>query len=212
MASETKTVAPRPFDFSRWRNLPVILMAIGGVLSAIGFFVNRPQFGYSWLQNFMFFLALALGGWFLLLMHHLFDASWSVPIRRIIESMAGVLPWLVVFFVPIYLLRHEIYPWLGMIARGESDHALHAKAGLFSEPGFLIVSAACFLVWWWNTWLLRRNSYAQDKDGSAIWTFKNRFAASLGIVAFALTVTMAAIMWMKSLQHQWFSTMRSEER
>src|SRR6478672_907383 len=105
MASTTKTVAPAPIDFSKWRNLPTILMIVGGIGAVIGFFSNRYQFGYSWLQNFMFFLSLAVGGWFLVLVHHLFDASWSVPIRRISESIMGLLPWLVVFFVPIYLLR-----------------------------------------------------------------------------------------------------------
>jgi hypothetical protein len=200
-------VTPAPFDFSRWRNLPVIFMLVGGALSLVGFFVNRPQFGYSWLQNFMFFLALATGGWFLVLVHHLFDASWSVPIRRISENLAGLLPWLALLFIPIYLLRRNIYPWLAMLAAGESDHALQAKAGLFSEKGFLIVSVACFVIWWLNTTLLQRNSLNQDKDGAAIWTLKNRVAASWGVVAFALTVTMAVIMWMKSLQHQWFSTM-----
>ena len=182
-------------------------MLVGGALSVVGFFVNRPQFGYSWLQNFMFFLALAVGSWFLLLMHHLFDASWSVPVRRIIESLTGLLPWLAVFFVPIYLLRRGIYPWLEMLKTGDIDHALRAKAGLFSEKGFLIVTVLCFVLWWLNTMLLRGNSYKQDVDGSARWTHKNRVAASWGIVIFALSVTMAAIMWMKSLQHQWFSTM-----
>ncbi|HUS34914.1 MAG TPA: hypothetical protein VM680_06140, partial [Verrucomicrobiae bacterium] len=196
-----------PFDFSRWRNLPVILMLVGAVISVLGFFVNRTQFGYSWLQNFMFFLTIAVGGWFLLLVHHLFDASWSVPIRRITESLASLLPWMAIFFIPIYLLRRNIYPWLGMLARGESDHALHSKAGLFSEPGFLIVSAACFLIWWLNISSLRRHSLKQDADGAAIWTLKSRREACWGIVMFALTVTMGVIMWMKSLQHQWFSTM-----
>ncbi|HEY6227739.1 MAG TPA: hypothetical protein VI282_11515, partial [Verrucomicrobiae bacterium] len=51
------------------------------------------------------------------------------------------------------------------------------------------------------------NSYNQDVDGSSRWTYKNRVAASWGVVIFALSVTMAVIMWMKSLQHQWFSTM-----
>jgi hypothetical protein len=207
MASDTKTVAPAPFDFSRWRNLPVIFMLVGGVLSAVGFFVNRAQFEYSWLQDFMFFLALAVGGWFLLLVHHLFDASWSVPIRRIIECMAGLLPWLAILFIPIYLLRRGIYPWLEMLANGQADHALRAKAGLFSEAGFLIVTVACFVIWWLNTSLLRKYSVNQDKDGAAIWTFRSRRESSWGIVAFALTVTLAAIMWMKSIQHQWFSTM-----
>ena len=34
-----------------------------------------------------------------------------------------------------------------------------------------------------------------------------RFHSSWGIAAFAFTLTLAAIMWMKALQHQWFSTM-----
>jgi hypothetical protein len=34
-----------------------------------------------------------------------------------------------------------------------------------------------------------------------------RFLSSIGIFLFALTLTLAAVMWMKALQHQWFSTM-----
>jgi hypothetical protein len=34
-----------------------------------------------------------------------------------------------------------------------------------------------------------------------------RFHSSWGIWAFGLTLTLGAIMWMKALQHQWFSTM-----
>ena len=141
MTHDNKTVAPAPIDFSKWRPLPVLLMAVGGLGAAVGFFTNRPQFGYSWLQSFMFFLSLCAGGWFLVLVHHLFDASWSVPIRRINEQLACVLPWLALVFIPIIILRKDIYPWLGMLARGESDHALHSKAPLFSDMGFLIVTA-----------------------------------------------------------------------
>src|ERR1041385_2067313 len=122
MASDTKTVAPAPFDFSRWRNLPVIFMLVGGALSVLGFFVNRTQFGYSWLQNFMFFLSLAVGGWFLVLVHHLFDASWSVPIRRINEQLACLFPVMLVLFIPIALLPAKIYPW--WMSDAAEDHAL----------------------------------------------------------------------------------------
>lgn len=207
MASDTKTVAPAPIDFSRWRNLPVILMIVGAIGAVIGFFVDRTQFGYSWLQNFMFFLSLAAGGWFLVLVHHLFDASWSVPIRRINEQIAVILPWMALLFIPIALLNKDIYPWLRMLAEHREDHALHAKAPLFSAAGFFIVSIVCFALWWFFTYGLRSASLAQDKDGSPRWTFRMRWLACLGIVTFALSVTMAVIMWMKSLQHQWFSTM-----
>jgi hypothetical protein len=34
-----------------------------------------------------------------------------------------------------------------------------------------------------------------------------RFLAALGIFIFAFSLTLGAILWMKSLQWQWFSTM-----
>lgn len=182
-------------------------MIVGGIGAAIGFFVNRSQFSYSWLQAFMFFLSLCVGGWFLVLVHHLFDASWSVPIRRINEQIAVGLPWMGLLIIPIVALRREIYPWLGMLAKGESDHALHAKAPLFSEGGFFVVTIVCFLLWGFFTYALRSASLSQDKDGSSRWTSRMRTLACLGIATFALSVTMGVIMWMKSLQHQWFSTM-----
>ncbi|MGI8965528.1 MAG: hypothetical protein ACR2H1_05495, partial [Limisphaerales bacterium] len=67
-------------DLSRWRNLPNILIALGGILAVLGAFLDLRQFGYSWLLAFMFFLSLAMGGFFLVMIHHLVDASWSVPI------------------------------------------------------------------------------------------------------------------------------------
>jgi len=207
MASETKTAAPAPFDFSRWRNLPMILMVVGAIGAAIGYFVDAKQFGYSWLQNFMFFLSIGVGAWFLVLAHHLFDASWSVPIRRLNEQLSINLPWMAVLFIPIFLLRKQIYPWLDMLQHGRSDHALHAKEPLLTDAGFIIVSVAAFLLWWFFTTSLRRASINQDKDGSARHTSRMRWLACTGIVTFALSVTMAVIMWMKSLQHQWFSTM-----
>jgi hypothetical protein len=54
---------------------------------------------------------------------------------------------------------------------------------------------------------LRYWSLRQDETGSAECTHKMRTLAAMGIFLFALTLSLAAIMWMKALQHQWFSTM-----
>src|SRR5688500_18094010 len=196
MASETKTVAPAPIDSTRSRNLPYILMGLGFVGVLIGCFVDRKQFGYSWLQAFMFFLSLGVGAWFLVLVHHLFDASWSVPIRRINEQLSINLPWMAVLFLPIAFLAADMYPWITMLKEHREDHALHAKAPLFSIAGFYVVLIICFVLWWFFTTGLRRNSLEQDKDGAAAWTGRNRVLACLGIVTFALSVTMGVIMWM----------------
>src|SRR6267378_259396 len=112
MSSETKP-AMLPLDLSGWRNVPMILMAAGGLLALIGFFVNTKQFAYSWLLSFMFFLSLCLGALVLVIIHHLFDAGWSVPIRRFCEHIASLfVPWLLFLFVPIALLAKTLYSWM----------------------------------------------------------------------------------------------------
>ena len=78
---------PPPLDLSRWRTLPSRLMMIGAVVALVGLFVSLSkdggrEFGYSWLLAFMFFLSIGLGALFMVLVHHLFDAGWSVATRR----------------------------------------------------------------------------------------------------------------------------------
>ena len=103
-------------------------------LPALGFLVNRHEFLYAWLLGFMFFLSFCLGALFLVLLHHLFDAGWSVPIRRFCEHIChAALPLDGVFVIPIAVGAKAIYPWM-MNHIHELDHALQAKQPLFSIP------------------------------------------------------------------------------
>src|SRR5882762_95579 len=136
MSSDPKP-APPPLDLSKWRNVPLILMAAGGLLALIGFFANQKQFAFSWLLAFMFFLSLCLGALFLVLVHHLFDAGWSVPIRRFCEHIASLLfPCMLFLFLPIGFLAKKIYPWMAELIKDPKhiEHALKAKAPLFTVP------------------------------------------------------------------------------
>src|SRR5260221_332784 len=200
--------AAAPLDLSRWRLLPTWLIVIGGVGAVAGFFHDRTQFAFSWLLAFMFFLSLCLGGLCLVILHHLFDAAWSVPIRRICEQLSCLLfPWMALLFIPIAFLAPKLYEWMQKINNQTADHPITAKYPLFTIPGFYIVAAFCFLVWWWVSNGLRSWSLKQDDTGSVECTRKMRKFAAVGVFLFALTLTLAAIMWMKALQHEWFSTM-----
>ena len=202
-----------PLDLSKWAGVPNKLIVVGIIASVAGLLLDYKlhhgfrQFGFSWLQSFMFTLSLCLGSLFLVLVHHLFDAGWSVPPRRFLEHIASCLfPWMAILFIPIALLAKTIFPWMSS-ADPHADHALHAKMPLFTTAGFYAVVAINFLVWWVLSHGLRRWSIAQDATGDAKCTFKMRAYSYWGIFAFAITMTFAAIMWMKALQHQWFSTM-----
>jgi hypothetical protein len=66
---------------------------------------------------------------------------------------------------------------------------------------------AFFGVWWLLTSRLRYWSLRQDVTGDALCVHKMRFHSGWGILAFAATLTGACVLWMKSLQYQWFSAM-----
>jgi|688.fasta_scaffold16152_7 hypothetical protein len=166
------------------------------------------QFGYSYLTAFMFVLSILVASMFFILIHHLFDAGWSVPVMRIAENMACLFfPWGLVALVPILILSTlgHIHPWMNIDPAG--DPALNVKKILFNKGSFNVGLVLIFLFWGWMAHSFRRFSLAQDKDGAAIWTRKARFLAGWGIFAFAVTVTVVVFLLMKSLQHQFFSTM-----
>jgi hypothetical protein len=195
-----------PLDFSRWRRVPDWLMGGGLVLCVLGLLLKPAQFGFSWLLAFMFFLSVVLGAAFLVMMHHLFDAGWSVGIRRFCEHLAClVFPWMVLLFIPIAVLAPKIYSW--MTANPLLEHDLSAKWPLFTQAGFYLAAALCLAVWSVLAWRLRYWSLKQDEDGAAQCTRAMRFHSGWGIFAFGCTLTLASIMWIQAVQYQWFSTM-----
>jgi len=202
----TKPAKLPPLDLSRWRKVPVILMVAGGVLALLGLVLNRQQFAYSYLLAFMFCLSICLGALFLVLAHHLFDAGWSVPIRRFCEHIASMLcPVMLVLWLPIGLFfRKTLYSWM---SKNPPDEALHAKHPLFTQAGFWIVSLGIFAIWWLLTNGLRSWSIKQDTTGGSLPTYKMRSYAYWGVFAFAGTLTGGAFMWMKAMEYHWFSTM-----
>jgi len=189
---------------ARWTKISLALAVLGGMGAAAGLMMNPRQLGFSYLLAFMCFLSLSLGGLFLVFLHHLFDASWSVSIRRVAEHLAFLAVALAFLFIPLALLAPYIYPWM---SPHEAGHALGSKAAYLNAPFFYGRAAVYFTVWIFLSWRLRHWSLKQDETGAADCTYRMRKISAGGIFLFAITLTLAAIDWMKSLQPRWFSTM-----
>jgi len=202
--SNDSTPLPAPLDLSGWRKLPTLLLVVGGVLSLAGLILNPTEFGYSWLLAFMFYYSIALGALFLVMIHHLTDAGWSVGIRRFCEHLASLLfPWLAILFLPILIFAKKIYSWMSLDPA--ANNLVAAKLPVFTCSGFIVTSAVFFGIWWLLTSQLSRWSLKQDATGSAECTRKLRFYSGWGIVAFALTLTFSGVLWMKATQYEFFS-------
>jgi len=206
MSSSNDTSSlPPPLDLSGWRKAPAVLMAVGAVLSLAGAALSPAEFGLSWLVAFMFFLSVTLGALFLVLVHHLSDAGWSVATRRVCEHIAALsFPWLALLFLPVALFAKQIYSWM-RVANPHADNVLIAKWPVFTLPGFCVTSAVFFAIWWLLSSRLRYWSLKQDETGAARCTHRMRFHSGWGIVALGLTLTFSGVLWMQAVQYQWFS-------
>jgi hypothetical protein len=92
---------------------------------------QRFYFGY--LAAFAFFLSIALGSLFFVLIQHLTRAGWSVNVRRVAETFALTIPVLAALSAPIalsvILQKADLYPW----ALPKSA-AAHAEDAHQSQP------------------------------------------------------------------------------
>ena len=103
------------------------------------------------------------------------------------------------------MLGKRIYTW--MTIDPAQNNLVAAKLPVFTVPGFWVCSLLFFAVWWVLSSGLSRWSLKQDETGAAECTRKLRFYSGWGIVFFAAVLTGSGILWMKSLQVQWFSAM-----
>ncbi|MDB6114282.1 MAG: hypothetical protein JWQ62_1227 [Lacunisphaera sp.] len=196
----------------------LIVGMIGLALTALGLAVSPAQHvALSYLVGFTYWTAVCIGMLLLTLIHHVTDAGWSTVIRRQYEHGLSAFKWLAVLFLPLLICAWMkpglIWPWMDKMNIIHGGHTVGADPLYVKKEGFLNLkmftgmTIAFFLIWTWLSARLRKASFSQDLDGNVKWTFMNRRTAAFGIVLTALSLTFAAIYWMKSLEYHWFSTM-----
>ena len=221
MSSQVATApAALPAESSASSANKALVVGIAGLaLTVVGIFVSGAQAAaMSYLVGITFCTAIAIGMLMLVMIHHIFDASWSTVIRRQFEHGLSSFKWLLLLFLPLAatpFIGHGdlIWPWMNP---GHEIHGGHTvghdplyikKAGFLNVGAFVGGTIVFFLLWMWLSARLRKASFAQDADGDIKWTFMSRKTAAFGIPIGALTLTAVAIYWVKSLEYHWYSTM-----
>lgn len=188
-----------------WPLYLLIASVVGILASIIGAFLDRSQFAYSWLFAFAYFFTLCAGSLFWVLVHHAVDAEWSVVVRRVLETVASLLPILFLVFLPLLFVAPILWKWWG-VPLGV-DPILDKKHAYLNIPFFVLRSCVYFGLLSGVALLLRSLSIRQDADGSTRHTVKMRKIAVAGIPCFALSLTFGAFDWLMGLDYHWFSTM-----
>jgi hypothetical protein len=201
---------------------PALGLGLAGLgLTAVGFFMgDHATVVTSYLLGITFWIGIALGALLLVMIHHIFDAGWSTVIRRQYEHVIGAFPVLAVLFLPLLAVAwtHPTWVWKWMDPHFDlatiGGHGLVGddvlwvkKSGFLSRNFFTGCTLLSFGIWWFLSSRFRRNSFNQDKDGDLKWTFSNRKWAAAGIPLTAFSLTACIILWVKSMEYHWFSTM-----
>src|SRR5438874_9617813 len=119
MLSERDGVALRPEQATippghPWNRIPVIgavSALLGAVACAILGAANPKQFFFSWLVSFLFFLSLAVGALFFVLIQYASQGGWGIVLRRIGETVFATIPIMAVLFVPVLFGLHDLVSW-----------------------------------------------------------------------------------------------------
>lgn len=184
--------------------------AIAGLASAFGVVVAPERFGAAYLLGFAYLATVGVGSLFWILIHYLTGAGWSVVVRRLVENLAAVIPWLLVLFVPIALSLPTIYRWARGPAglEGEALELLEHKEPWLNGPFFVGRGFAYLAIWALIAFAMRRWADRQDDPGrrdAGPWR-SSRWWSPLSMIALAVTTSFAAFDWLMSLDYLWYST------
>lgn len=211
---------PGPAQISpRLRRGFALAAGVGIVFTALGLFLEPHRAWNGYLVNYLYFLILGMAGLFLTALHYAAGATWSIPFRRIAESLTRYLPIAALSTVVLVFGFKDIYPW----AAGTVHFHRATKTAWFGygfTAGRLIVFS---VLWALCGWIFVRRSLNQDaawRRGAAtnweprrvpggfgkIPSFNGRFSAAF-LLFFAITFSLAAIDWLMSLEPNWNTTM-----
>jgi len=213
-----------------------------GLIVSILFFLLAPEgmkemkgnYAFSWLFGTFFFFTLAMGGCFWTLLHNVSNSGWGTSIRRIMENVGFVFPFMFLFAIPLLFpqVQEFLFEWMTehkTAIEYAKDHNMEdtsAVAGLKARAavhdGMLVNKNWYLSLGFWHArfviffaglgfviWRARKLSTDQDACGSPGITrlFKARAMSSWGMAIFGVTLSFIAVDWVMGLDYTWFSTM-----
>lgn len=207
--SDEKTPLPAPetFDYKHvgGRFVGLCLTAFVTLLLSLALGLGDPrQFAFSWLFAGFFFITILIGSLFWVVVHHATDAAWSVGIRRQLENISCLLPLLALLLLPLLFVAPLVWSW--MAESTAHNHELAEKSAYLNVNFFWVRTIIYFVLFGTVAALFRRNSLAQDKDGAAIHTIRNRRIAFFIIPVGAIALTFWSFDWIMALNWRWSST------
>ena len=204
------------------KGLTVALMGVGLLFTAIGVFTTMSDHHFatrllaSGLVNSFFFMAIGLGALFFLALQYATETGWYAAVKRIIEAVAGFLPYGMGLFALVLLTitfmdGAHIYTWMDPANYTKGTHhydeIIAGKRPYLNEIFFWIRTIVYMTVYYLYLRGFRTRSLEEDRIGGTVLHFKNYKKAATFLVFFAVFSSMSSWDWLMSIDVHWFSTL-----
>lgn len=214
-ASHAKVLNPTDVVLpqTHWmRKVPVIAILAGviclvlALVMGLGNKESIENLQWSFHTSYIYFLSMALGCLFFVLVQFATRAGWSVVVRRLAENYAATLPIFAVLFVPMLFGFHSLFHhWTSQEAK--EDPIIQAKSAFLNESFFTVRGLVYVAIWSILGLYYYVNSVRQDTSGDKNITFKLQKSSYPSIALFALSVSFCAFDWIMSLNPHFATTM-----
>lgn len=204
------------------KKLTLYLIIVGAVLTLIGIANNYKSDFFSikiltnGLINAFFFFALGLGALFFLALQYATETGWYASVKRIIESIAGFLPYgmgilgLVLLIITLKDGAH-IYLWMDPETTDPNSHHYDAlidgKSAYLNKAFFWIRTIVYFATYYIFFNGFKKRSLEEDRIGGTELHFKNFKKGATFLVFFAVFSSTSSWDWIMSIDVHWFSTL-----
>lgn len=170
----------------------MVAAAIGLVGCAIGTAMAPLALAQAWLVAVETLLQLPLGAAAILMIHALTGGRWGVALTPQLRGLVGLMPLALVLFLPLLLLSDALFPFRQADPATLPD-AVIAKLGYLSTGWLLLRWLGCAAGWLFMSLRIQANPLSKRN-------------ATLGLVGYALTVSVYTTDWMMALEPEFLST------
>jgi hypothetical protein len=213
-----------------WRLRALIVAAVFGLLSLVFVFTSegRNHLLRAYLMGYMTCFNFAGGGLVLLMLQYVSGGKWGLLLRRPLEAMSRTLPLVALMFVPIlfpplgkHLYQWVRYPTVAAEQNAIAQHLVTKEQGLTAISKYamlnptamvveycLIFGILLLLMFNLNRWSLERDADPEAGTERSFdrWRTKFENLCGPGILIYVILMTCGAIVWIKSLDVTWYSS------
>ncbi len=219
-----------PSELLAWRTRALMIAAAFALLSLFFAFTHegRNHILRAYLMGYMTCFNFAGGGLVVLMLQYVTGGKWGLLLRRPLEAMTRTLPLVALMYIPILIptLGKHLYQWIRYPDAASTNNALaqglitkeQAITANFKRPMLnpysmiveycIIFAVLLTLMYLLNKWSLNRDADTLRGTELSYERWRTRFEnlSGPGILIYVVMLTIGAIVWIKSLDVTWYSS------